>query len=230
MPRGYAAVQLGRIPMASPDPAASFIARWSKAEASARANYVLFLSELCDLLEVPRPDPVGPDTAQNAYVFERAIHDDALNAARAAEEAKGHIRWLRPEYQQPLFAGTAPSKPRAGAKAPWPKPIATAPRRRKPRSTPPGTRRPLRTLRSNSPARTKKTCRKSSKPSPSSAAPTPATPRARRCGEHLSFTTAGLSSHRRYCNPTAGAFGRQFSRVGDAHMREIETPRPLPKN
>jgi hypothetical protein len=25
----------------------------------------------------------------------------ALNAERAAEEAKGHIRWLRPEYQHP---------------------------------------------------------------------------------------------------------------------------------
>ncbi len=27
----------------------------------------------------------------------------ALNAQRAAEEAAGHIRWLRPEYQQPRF-------------------------------------------------------------------------------------------------------------------------------
>lgn len=59
--------------MAPPDPAAPFIARWSKAEAAERANYGLFLSELCDLLEVPRPDPAGADTAQNAYVFERAV-------------------------------------------------------------------------------------------------------------------------------------------------------------
>lgn len=29
----------------------------------------------------------------------------ALNAARAAEEAKGFVRWLRPDYQKPLFAG-----------------------------------------------------------------------------------------------------------------------------
>ncbi len=27
----------------------------------------------------------------------------ALNAARAAEEAAGHIRWLRPDYQIPRF-------------------------------------------------------------------------------------------------------------------------------
>ncbi len=57
-----------------PDPVvAAFIARWSHAEAAERANYVLFLSELCDLLGVPRPDPAGPDTAQNAYVFERSV-------------------------------------------------------------------------------------------------------------------------------------------------------------
>ena len=29
----------------------------------------------------------------------------ALNAARAAEEAAGHIRWLRPDYQIPRFGG-----------------------------------------------------------------------------------------------------------------------------
>jgi hypothetical protein len=28
----------------------------------------------------------------------------ALNAERAAEEAAGHIRWLRPDYQIPRFA------------------------------------------------------------------------------------------------------------------------------
>ncbi|HEY9249411.1 MAG TPA: type IIL restriction-modification enzyme MmeI, partial [Rariglobus sp.] len=52
---------------------AHFITRWSEAEAAERANYVLFLSELCDLLGVPRPDPAGPDTETNAYVFERAV-------------------------------------------------------------------------------------------------------------------------------------------------------------
>ncbi|MEJ1971020.1 MAG: DNA methyltransferase [Lacunisphaera sp.] len=59
--------------MASPDPSAQFISRWSKAEAAERANYVLFLSELCDLLDVSRPEPAGTDMAQNAYVFERAV-------------------------------------------------------------------------------------------------------------------------------------------------------------
>ncbi|MCX6953975.1 MAG: class I SAM-dependent DNA methyltransferase, partial [Verrucomicrobia bacterium] len=38
----------------------------------------------------------------DADILERVV---ALNAARAAEEAKGIVRWLRPDYQKPLFAG-----------------------------------------------------------------------------------------------------------------------------
>ena len=51
----------------------TFISRWSAAQAAERANYQLFLSELCDVLEVPRPDPATADTAHNHYVFERAV-------------------------------------------------------------------------------------------------------------------------------------------------------------
>jgi len=50
-----------------------FIDRWLGSGASERANYALFLSELCDVLGVPRPDPATPDTSANAYVFERAV-------------------------------------------------------------------------------------------------------------------------------------------------------------
>ncbi len=58
----------------SPDPSVdTFIARWSAAQAAERANYALFLSELCDVLDVPRPDPATDDTANNSYVFERAV-------------------------------------------------------------------------------------------------------------------------------------------------------------
>ena len=59
--------------MAPTDPVATFITRWSKAEAAERANYALFLTQLCDILDVPAPDPAGPDATQNAYVFERAV-------------------------------------------------------------------------------------------------------------------------------------------------------------
>jgi hypothetical protein len=51
----------------------SFIARWQKSEAAERANYGLFLTELCTLLDVPQPDPTRADDADNAYVFERAV-------------------------------------------------------------------------------------------------------------------------------------------------------------
>jgi hypothetical protein len=53
--------------------AATFIARWQESAAAERANYQLFLSELCDLLAVPRPNPTRPNDADNAYVFERAV-------------------------------------------------------------------------------------------------------------------------------------------------------------
>jgi hypothetical protein len=52
----------------------SFIARWTAREGGAeRANYQMFLSELCDVLEVPRPDPAGNERELNDYVFERAV-------------------------------------------------------------------------------------------------------------------------------------------------------------
>ena len=45
------------------DPAAldEFFRRWEASGAAERANYSIFLNELCDLLEVPRPDPAGPE-------------------------------------------------------------------------------------------------------------------------------------------------------------------------
>lgn len=56
-------------PMAIPE----FIARWQDSGASERANYQLFLSELCDELGVPRPEPSKPEEAANRYVFEKAV-------------------------------------------------------------------------------------------------------------------------------------------------------------
>ena len=56
-----------------PSDIVSFIARWAGSGAAERANYQLFLSELCDVIGVPRPDPTRPDDADNAYVFERSV-------------------------------------------------------------------------------------------------------------------------------------------------------------
>jgi hypothetical protein len=59
---------------------AEFIGRWAKSGGAERANYQAFLYELCDVLEVPRPEPTRPDDGENAYVFERAVKFD--NGAR----------------------------------------------------------------------------------------------------------------------------------------------------
>ena len=51
----------------------SFIQRWQHSAAAERANYALFLSELCDFLEVPRPEPTIAEDHRNSYVFEKAV-------------------------------------------------------------------------------------------------------------------------------------------------------------
>jgi hypothetical protein len=82
MPRsGTPARRTAKTPRVS-DPAAiaAFIARWRANEGGAeRANYVLFLTELCALLGLPRPDPADATHDRNDYVFERAV--DAVDPA-----------------------------------------------------------------------------------------------------------------------------------------------------
>ena len=67
-----------------------FIRCWSASGAAERANYQLFLSELCDTLHIQRPELSRPDNALNTYVFERAV---------VFQNGYSTIRWLRPEYQ-----------------------------------------------------------------------------------------------------------------------------------
>lgn len=47
-----------------PDAIESFITRWENSGAAERANYQMFLSELCDVIGIPRPDPTLPDPAR----------------------------------------------------------------------------------------------------------------------------------------------------------------------
>jgi hypothetical protein len=51
----------------------AFIARWKGQDGGERSNYQLFISELCDLLDVPRPYPSSSDNTENAYIFERGV-------------------------------------------------------------------------------------------------------------------------------------------------------------
>jgi type I restriction-modification system DNA methylase subunit len=50
-----------------------FVDRWKDSGGAELANSQSFLKELCDLLEVPQPDPTKPDAASNRYVFEKAV-------------------------------------------------------------------------------------------------------------------------------------------------------------
>ena len=51
-----------------------FIERWRRNEGGAeRANFPLFLTELCALLDLPPPDPADATHDRNDYVFERAV-------------------------------------------------------------------------------------------------------------------------------------------------------------
>jgi hypothetical protein len=68
----------------SPEAAEAFIARWSSAGGTELANYQLFLTELSELLGLPRPDPAGAEHRENAYVFERGVtfrHGDGTTSA-----------------------------------------------------------------------------------------------------------------------------------------------------
>jgi len=51
-----------------PSNAEQFVKRWQQSSASERANYALFLSELCDFLDLPRPEPSQADYLANTYV------------------------------------------------------------------------------------------------------------------------------------------------------------------
>ena len=50
-----------------------FQTRWKTAGGAERANYGLFLQDLCDFLGVPRPDPTTDDPVADAYVLERSV-------------------------------------------------------------------------------------------------------------------------------------------------------------
>lgn len=52
---------------------AAFVDRWKDSGGAELANSQSFLKELCDLLDVPQPDPTRPEATANRYVFEKAV-------------------------------------------------------------------------------------------------------------------------------------------------------------
>jgi hypothetical protein len=52
---------------------APFVARWQQSGAAERANYSLFLIELCEVLGLPRPEPATAEPEADRYTFERPV-------------------------------------------------------------------------------------------------------------------------------------------------------------
>ncbi|MCL2825007.1 MAG: hypothetical protein FWD57_13545, partial [Polyangiaceae bacterium] len=50
-----------------------FIARWTASGGREQPNSRVFLTELCDVFELPRPDSAGPVNEGNAYSFDREV-------------------------------------------------------------------------------------------------------------------------------------------------------------
>ena len=71
----------------------------AKDKAVHEQGLVSVLREIHDELDAAVCDAYGwPVTLTDEEILARLV---ALNAERAAEEAQGHVRWLRPEYQAP---------------------------------------------------------------------------------------------------------------------------------
>jgi hypothetical protein len=75
---------------------------------SVNRGLVLILKELHDQIDAAVAEAYGwPADLTDEEILERLV---ALNAERAKEEAAGHVRWLRPDYQIPRFAKGAVAK------------------------------------------------------------------------------------------------------------------------
>lgn len=88
----------------------AFLSRWLGGEGGQeRANYALFLTELCDLLGIDHPNPAGASHESNDYVFERVV-----KRARDDGETLGRIDL----YRRGAFVLEAKqSRQKGGAKA-----------------------------------------------------------------------------------------------------------------
>lgn len=73
-----------QMPETASDRVEPFISRWQSSGGAERANAQLFLSELCDLLELLHPEPAGRENGANHYTVERAVtrlHPDGSSSS-----------------------------------------------------------------------------------------------------------------------------------------------------
>jgi len=112
------------VPSATAEEIDDFIVRWSDAGGSERSNYQLFLTELCVLIDAPRPNPARADNRHNDYVFERAISVQSLDGPAStnyidlykrdcfvleAKQSAKRLRQLNELQQLPLSLPDDPS-------------------------------------------------------------------------------------------------------------------------
>lgn len=113
----------------------AFIARWQDQDGGQeRANYALFLTELCDLLGLSHADPASAAHESNDYVFERVVKETARDGSTSSKridlykrdcfllEAKQSRFEGAKKLEAPQLPGLAASAPRgrrAGANRAW---------------------------------------------------------------------------------------------------------------
>ncbi|MFG1426783.1 class I SAM-dependent DNA methyltransferase [Roseixanthobacter glucoisosaccharinicivorans] len=99
----------------------TFIARWQDREGGQeRANYAMFLPELCVILGLAPPDPANASTQGNDYVFERVVKETARDGAVSSKRIDLYKRdCFILEAKQSRFSGAkklADAPQDAGAK------------------------------------------------------------------------------------------------------------------
>ena len=114
----------------------AFIARWQGREGGQeRANYAMFLAELCVVLGLSPPDPASATTEGNDYSFERVVKETARDGAVSSRRIDLYKRGsfvleAKQSRQQPggakellgqseLFSPDAVPRGRRGAERAW---------------------------------------------------------------------------------------------------------------
>jgi hypothetical protein len=69
----------------------AFIQKWQGKDGGERANYQLFITELCALIGTAPPEPASSDHTQNAYVFERQVEFANAGSAEGSSKTFGYI-------------------------------------------------------------------------------------------------------------------------------------------
>lgn len=79
------------LPDSGEDGVRAFIEKWKGKDGGERANYQLFIGELCALLGTAPPGPASSDPDANAYVFERQVEFTGPAAGEASPKSFGYI-------------------------------------------------------------------------------------------------------------------------------------------